>query len=468
MFVSRNNELAALNKLYAKGTHQMAVVFGRRRVGKTMLISEFVKNKPAIFFAAQEANEYLNLVLFSKKVREFFGLPNSTGDFRNWHDAFSFLAEKAKQRRFILAIDEFPYLASKDRSVTSTLQNVIDHQMKDTGIFIILCGNQISFMEKEVMGAKSPLFGRCTAQFLIDGFDYYDAARMLPSFSNEDKMKYYACVGGTPHYLGQIDASSTFEENIMNLYFEPQSYLFGEPTMLLRQELREPALYNSIITAIATGSSRLNDISMKIGEKPTTTAKYIKTLVDLRILRKEIPFGENPVRTHKSLYQIEDNCFRFWYRFIFLNRGGVETGTGRLIAENMVFPELPTFVGKPAFEDVCRQYVIRKNRENALPFIATSFGTWWGTDSRTHNSAGIDIVADNKPQGNVLLCECKWRREKMGAADVKKLLDKSLFLSGYSSYHFIFFSKSGFTSAARRMARETPNLQLVTLDALYG
>ena len=466
MFVSRTDELSALNKLYAKNSFQMAVVYGRRRVGKTTLISEFIKDKPAIFFPAQEANEHLNLQLFSEKVYGFFGLPKSTGAFKNWHYAFSFIAEKAKEQRFILAIDEFPYLVSSSKSIKSILQNIIDHALKDTGLFLILCGSQISFMERQVLSTKSPLFGRRTAQFRIEGFDYYDAAQMLPGVSNEDKIKYYACVGGTPHYFSKINPALSFEDNLLDLYFEPQAYLYGEPTMLLQQELREPAMYNSVISAVATGSSRLNEISTKIAEETSKSGKYIKTLLDLRILRREVPFGENPQRSRKTIYQLADNCFRFWYRYVFLNNAGIETGAGRIIAESMVLPELSAFIGKPAFEDVCRQYIIRKNKQQALPFLATNFGTWWGNDKQ-QQLADIDVIADNKSQGRVLLGECKWRNEATDAGDVKKLLDKSHLLPGYKEYHFMFFSKAPYTRAALQLAQENPNLHLITLDMLF-
>jgi AAA+ ATPase superfamily predicted ATPase len=467
MFVSRDSELETLDRLYAKGSFQMAVVYGRRRVGKTTLISEFVKGKPAIFFSAQEANEQLNLQLFSKAVYSFFKLPQSTGAFRNWHDAFSFIAEKAKKQRFILVIDEFPYLASGNKSIKSILQNIIDHSLKDTQLYLILCGSQISFMERQVLGSKSPLFGRRTSQLRLEGFDYFDAAKMLSGVSNEDKIKYYACIGGTPHYLGRLDPNISFEENLIELYFDPHGYLFSEPIMLLQQELREPAMYNSVISAIATGSSRLNDISTKLGEETAKAGKYLKTLLDLRILRREIPFGENPERSRKGIYQIADNCYRFWYKYIFLNSAGIETGAGRFVADSMVFPELSAFIGKPAFEDVCRQYVIRKNRAGQLPLLATRFGTWWGTDSREKQAADIDVVADNRPQGAVLLCECKWRNEPTALGEVQKLLEKSRLLPGYEKYRFMFFSKAPFTKTARELAKSNDKLQLVTLDMLF-
>ena len=467
MFVSRQNELDALQKLYNKDKFQMVVMYGRRRVGKTTLINEFIKGKPAIFFAAQEANTRLNLQMFSEKAYAFFGLPETTGAFANWHDAFMFIANRAENHKFILAIDEFPYIAESNKSVKSILQNIIDHELLKSKLYLILCGSQISFMERDVLGYGSPLFGRRTAQFKIEGFDYYDAAKMLPFASNEDKIKYYACVGGTPHYLAQIEGGLSFEDNIKELFFKPHGYLYSEPAMLLQQELREPSMYNSVITAIATGASRLNEISTKIGEDSAKTIKYIKTLMELKILHRGHPFGDNPERSRKGVYMISDNCFRFWYRYVFLNNTGIESGIGAEIADSLVFPGLSAFVGKPAFEEACRQYLIRRNKEKALPFFASNFGVWWGADPKAKANTDIDIVADNKTEKMILLCECKWKNEPTDAADVRKLLSKAHLLPGYEKYRFMFFSKAPYTEAALGLAKDNDNLSLVTLDMMF-
>jgi AAA+ ATPase superfamily predicted ATPase len=467
MFVSREKELEALQKLYRKDNFQMVVMYGRRRVGKTTLITEFIKGKPAIFFAAQEANTRLNLQMFSEKIYAFFRLPATTGAFANWHDAFMFIADQANTQKFILAIDEFPYIAEADKSVRSILQNIIDHELLGSKLFLILCGSQISFMENEILGYKSPLFGRRTAQFRIEGFDYFDAAKMLPFASNEDKVRYFACVGGTPHYLAQIDSESVFEDNIRELFFQPQGYLYGEPTMLLQQELREPSMYNSIIAAIATGSSRLNAISTKIGEDTAKTIKYIKTLTDLKILHKEHPFGENPERSRKGIYRISDNCFRFWYRYAFLHKTGIESGVGAEVADSLVFPGLPSFIGKPVFEEISRQYLIRRNLEKELPFLVLNFGAWWGTDPESKTSADVDVVADHKSERKILLCKCKWKNEPTDAADIQKLMSKAHLLPGYKDYQFMFFSKAPYTEAALYLGQANENLDLVTLDMLF-
>ena len=476
MFISRTRELAALQRLYNRDKFQMVVIYGRRRVGKTTLVSEFIKGKPAVFFSAQEANDRLNLQMFSEKVYEYFNIPKTTGAFANWNDALKFIADKAQTQKFILAIDEFPYIAESNRSIKSILQNIIDHELLQSKLYLILCGSQISFMENDVLGYKSPLFGRRTAQMMIEGFDYYDAAKMLNSLSeyplssqisNEDKIKYYSCIGGTPHYLAQVDAGMSFEDNIKELFFQPQGYLYGEPAMLLQQELREPAMYNSIIAAIAAGASRLNDISTKIGEETSKTIKYIKTLIALKILQKAYPFGENPEHSRKGIYMIADNCYRFWYRYVFMHKTGVETGIGGEVADALVFPELSGFIGKPAFEEICRQYIIRQNKNKTLPFLASNFGVWWGTDNREKTAADIDIIAENKAEKKILLCECKWKNEPSDAANIKKLMSKSYLLPGYDEYYFIFFSKSPYTTEARQLERQNSNLKLITLDLLF-
>lgn len=466
MFISREQELGALQKLYNSDKFQMIVMYGRRRVGKTTLIKEFLKDKPAIFFAAQEANTQLNLQMFSEKVYSFFELPPTTGTFLNWHDAFMFIANRAKTQKFILAIDEFPYIAETNKSVKSILQNIIDHELLQSKLYLILCGSHIAFMEKDVLGYKSPLFGRRTAQFRITGFDYFDAAKMLTFATTEEKVKYFGCIGGTPHYLAGLDSNSSFEDNIKELFFQPQGYLYGEPIMLLQQELREPAVYNSIIAAIATGSSRLNEISTKIGEDTSKTIKYIKTLIDLKILHKECPFDENPERSRKGIYAISDNCFKFWYRYVFLNKTGIELGIGSEVAASFVFPDLPSYIGKKVFEEVCRQYLIRQNIKRALPFLATDFGTWWGSDLETKTNSDIDVVADNKAEDSILLCECKWKNQPTDVVDIKKLLSKKHLLPGYNNHYFMFFSKSNYTDSARELEQNSNNLSLITLDTL--
>ena len=463
MFVGRENELATLNSLYNQDSFQMVVIYGRRRIGKTTLISEFIHDKSAIFFTAQEVNDTLNLSLFSKKLYSFFNIPESTGPFTNWNNAFEFIAQKAREQRFILAFDEFPYAATANRSLKSLLQTAIDHQFKNTGLFLILCGSHMSFMENEVLGYKSPLFGRRTAQLKLDAFDYYDAAKMLSSFSNEDKLKFYACVGGTPHYLSQIRASESFKENILRLYFTNTGYLYNEPMMLLQQELREPAMYNSIIIEIAGGASKLNEIATGISEESPKVNKYLQTLVNLKIVNKIFPFGENPLNSRKGLYRITDNCYAFWYNFVFLNKAEIESGNGDIIVENFLFNgTLSTYVGR-LFESICIQFLQRINRFGILPFNETSFGSWWGNDPIEKAQTDIDVIAANRNERKIIIGECKWKDNIKVMSEAEKLKNKASLIPEYEDKYYYLFVKT-----LKNEIENMTGVELVTVDKLFS
>ena len=467
MFIGREKELNSLNKLYDEKSFQMVVMYGRRRIGKTTLISEFISDKPAIFFTAQEVNDTLNLNRFSRKIYEFFGIPKSAGAFMNWNDAFNFLATKAKEQQFVLAFDEFPYAATANRALKSILQTAIDHEFKTTGLFLILCGSHMGFMENEVLGYKSPLFGRRTAQIKLEGFDYYDAGKMLGGFSNKDKLKFYACVGGTPHYLSQIKTNESFEENIKRLYFDISGYLYNEPTMLLQQEIREPAMYNSIIAAIAGGASRLNEIATKINEDSPKVNKYLQNLINLQIIHKLCPFGENPQNSRRGIYHIVDNCYDFWYSFVFLNKPEIERGNGDIIADAEVFGErLSTYIGKPAFETICLQYLQRVNRNKTLPFTATAFGSWWGNDPVERIQTDFDVIAANKNERKIVLGECKWKNSVHFQAEIQKLLGKVHLLAEYKERYYYIFSKIPLIGELQGESQKE-NVTIVTTDMLY-
>ena len=461
MFIGREIELAALNKLYKEKTFQMVVLYGRRRIGKTTLIAEFISDKPAIFFTAQEVNDTLNLRRFSKQIYSFFDMPETAGAFDSWNDALEFLAAKAKERQFVLAIDEFPYAAAANRSLKSIFQTTIDHGFKNTGLFLILCGSHMGFMENEVLGYKSPLFGRRTAQIKLEGFDYYDAGKMLEGFNTENKLKFYACIGGTPQYLSQIKPNESFEENIKRLFFDISGYMYNESMMLLQQELREPAMYNSMITAIAGGASRLNEIATKIGEDSPKVNKYLQTLIDLQIVQKIYPFGENPQNSRRGIYRIADNFYNFWYRFVFPYRPEIESGSGDLVFDTAVSGEgLSAYIGTPPFETVCLQYMQLANRKGKLPITATSFGSWWGTDPKEKTQADFDVIAANRSNKQIVLGECKWRDDVNITAEAKKLMSKDHLLSEYKERYYFIFLKTPHKGVPKGVV-------LVTAEMLY-
>ena len=296
MFVGREREIGTLERLYAQGRFQMVVVYGRRRVGKTTLVNEFARSRRSIMFTAQAQSPFENLRGFTEAVFEGLGLAGGAGMFPTWGEGFAFVAEESKKldEPLVLVFDEFPYAAEGAPSLPSSLQIAIDRHLLDTKVFLVLCGSNEGFMESEVLGSKSPLYGRRTAQIHLQPFDYADASKMLPWLDAEELVQTYATFGGTPYYLQQIDRSCGYEENVESLMFDPSGILYEEPLMLLRQELREPALYNSIIGAIASGSTKPKAIAERAGIEQTSMGPYLKTLEGLGIIERRVPFGEQP------------------------------------------------------------------------------------------------------------------------------------------------------------------------------
>jgi len=462
MFFGRIKELEILDQLYKKRKFEMLVLYGRRRIGKTTLISQFIMDKPAIFFSAQEANDKINLGIFSDLLYQFFGLAKAgLPAFADWNKAFLFLAEKAGNKRLILVFDEFPYAVGANKGLKSILQNAIDHKFKNSNLFIILSGSQIGFMENEVLGSKSPLFGRRTGQMKLSGFDYVDAAGMLSKYNNEDKIRLYSCIGGTPYYLSRIDKQLSFSKNLESLFFEPAGYLYEEPLMLLKQELREGAMYNSIISAIALGATKLNDIALKVGEERSKVIKYLDTLIGLNILDKEFPFGESPEKSRKGIYRIRDNCYRFWYRYVFMNKTAIEQGAGAALFKSFL-PELNSYIGGP-FEEICMQYMIRMNNIFRLPFVFTQSGRWWRPDVE------IDMVFSDTNRKNFIFTECKWRNDLKDTAALESLIKKSkLFTSTADNSFFYLFSKAPFSKPCKSFANQMGNVSLISLNDLFN
>ncbi len=461
-FIGREKELAELNDLYARDKFQLFVLYGRRRVGKTTLLNEFCKDKDSIFYSAEQSNTKLNLEKFSRLVFDFYGEDNLE-PFASLGNALSYIDERQKDKRLILVIDEFPYLVRKNKALLSELQHLIDHRLKNGSLFMILCGSYMGFMEKEVLGSKSPLFGRRTGQLHMKPFNYQTSLKFLDGFSAEDKLKLYGAFGGTPLYLRQIDPDKSFEENIKRAFLRVTAYLYEEPLLLLRQEVEEPGVYSAIIEAIASGYTKSHEISVKIGEDSAKCLKYIKTLCELGILYKEIPFGEKE-SSRKTIYGISDFMFRFWYRYVFGNRTLIETGAQQAAWAKRIEPDYSSYMGL-VFEKICSDYLTAQNADGKLPFLFTSLGRWWGTDPKTRKQVEIDLIAaDGK---DYLFCECKWRNEKTDMAVLKKLKEKAdVFNKNRGSTRFVLFSKSGFTDAVINEAAADPDIILVDINKL--
>ena len=347
-------------------------------------------------------------------------------------------------------------MARASKSLASTLQLLIDKYKDRSKLMLILCGSSMSYMEDHVLAYKAPLYGRRTAQIKLQPFDFEETCRYFGSFSTEEKALAYGIVGGTPQYLLQMNDRISIEENVKNTYLNPTSSLYEEPTNLLKQEVREPAIYTAIITAIATGASRMSEISGKVGEDTNVCSTYLKNLVALGIVQKETPYGEKASK--RSIYSIDDNMFRFWYRFVPENASMIARGAADLVYKR-IEPHLSEYMGK-VFEEICKQYLWKLLLNGKSPVEFASLGRWWGNDPVHKCQAEIDIMGE-QDKDTALFAECKWTAEQVDLAVLETLLARSE-LFPYKNKHFFLFSKSGFTKGCEEKAKEIGSVSLVT------
>lgn len=456
MFIGRERELNTLDNLYQSNKFEFAVIYGRRRVGKTALINKFIGNKQAIYFMGVESNAKQNLENLSKSIIEITSEIEMEASFPTFQAAIEYVFKLAEKERIILAIDEYPYVARSSKSLASTLQLLIDKYKDTSKLMLILCGSSMSYMEDHVLAYKAPLYGRRTAQIKLLPFDFEETCVYFKKLSDKDKALIYGIAGGTPQYLLQMSDKLSIEDNIKNTYLNPMSFLYEEPTNLLKQEVREPAIYTAIITAIATGSSRMSEISSKVGEDTNVCTNYIKNLINLGIVQKEMPYGEKASR--KSVYSIEDNMFRFWYRFVLDNNSLIVRGAVDLVYKR-IEPQLSDYMGK-VFEEICKQYLWKQLLSGNCPVEFKSLGRWWGNDPKEKTQEEIDIMGE-QDKNTALFAECKWTNEKVDLGVLETLVKRGNPFS-YKTKHYYLFSKSGFTKGCIDKANKMGNVNLVS------
>ena len=462
-FYCREEELRKLNKRYHAGDFECIIIYGRRRVGKTTLINEFCKDKPTIFFSALNTTEIENLESLSKSIMNY-ERPDMDAfpEFKTYDAALDELTALSMHERIVFVIDEYPYLAKAKPSISAMLQHIIDHKWNNSKMFLILCGSSMSFMENQVLGQESPLYGRRTGQFKIAPLDYKESAVFHPDLSTEDNALIYGITGGVPHYINKLGVKESVDEALLDNFFDRSSYLYEEPANLLKQELREPAIYNAIITAIAQGASRINDIALKTGQENSVVSKYLGTLIDLGIVKKETPVTEKIGK--KTIYELADSFFRFWYRFVPANMSAIDSGRIQKSYANTIKKNLPDYMGL-TFEHMCRDYLLYYEKD--IPIELNQVGQWWGTDNKNKKQVQIDIIGTPVEGDEYIIGSCKYRNEKIGLDELELIREYAQAFGKGKKYYYYIFSKGGFTEELIQ-AKNRGEVRLIGLDDLYA
>ena len=422
------------------------------------MVSEFIKNKKALFFLASEESESQNRLAFQEKAADFLNsdlLKNV--EVKSWDVLFRAIMDTHFDSKPVIVLDEFQYLGKSNPAFPSVFQRIWEEILKDRQVMVILCGSLISMMQSQTLAYDSPLYGRRTAQIRLKQIPFAYYHQFFSDKSRKELIEMYAVTGGVPKYIELFSQSKDIYSAIEKCVLNRSGYLYDEPYFLLQQEVSEVGSYFSIIKAIAAGNTKLSAIAGVLEVKATSLTKYLKTLIDLDILEREVPVTEDsPEKSKKGLYKIKDNYLRFWFAFVYPNMSFIESGHGRIVMDkirkNLVRNHI-AFV----YEDICRERMWEINAEGVWPFYFSKLGRYW--DSKEE----IDIAAIDPDGKNLILGECKYWQEPVGVSVLRELEAKAKTVSWEKEKRktwFVLFSVNGFTEDLRAEAAARTDLRL--------
>jgi len=470
-FINRTQELQALNEKWQSKTAQFFIIYGKRRVGKTELIKQFIQDKPAIYFLADKRTTTEQLRELGQIVGSYFhdDILVKNG-FTDWIEVFSYVKTKAVAEPLILAIDEYPYLTENDASTSSLFQKGWDEYLKDTNIFLILSGSSIAMMESETLNQRAPLFGRRTGQILVEPLNFSESRKFFPKKSFSDFLNIYTITGGMPAYLQQFVDGIEMSEEIKKKIFTKTAFLYNEVEFTLKEELRETKNYLSILRAIALGKRKLGEIVNETGLNKATANKYLSVLINLRLVKREVPITEEkPDKSRRGLYIISDNFFVFWFQYIFPYKSYLEMDNYNYVLQKMFNGLQYDSAVNSGFKIIASQVYERVAGELLTAWQDTIFaferiGRYWDSAQE------IDLVGLNSQEKKILFGECKWSEKPVGTdiyEDLKKKAEKVAWNKGDRTTYYILFSKSGFTDGMLARAKRD-GVFLVEKDMLVN
>lgn len=437
-FIDREQELNFLSERWKSNRFELIVLYGRRRIGKTELIRQFIKDKPHVYFLCDKRGTEENIERFKRKISLYLGEPMIASN--DLEEVFKWLVEKV-EKRLIVAFDEFSYLAEKDASIPSLFQRAIDNVLIKSRVFLVLCGSSVSMMEKGILSYKSPLYGRKTGHLKMEGLPFHSYFDFFPKGSMEKHIEFYSILGGIPFYMEKFsDNLSTFE-NVKREIASKSGRLYEEPDFLLKEELREPDVYKKVIEAISLGNTKLVEIANYSKLLPNQLTRYLSVLMGLGILRRETNVIEKKPKSKKSIYSIDDNFFDFYFRFVEPFKSELAIGEFESFTSNF-FLNFNAFVGKK-FEKLLREELIHKIFGSKFSKV----GRWWGwkREEGERKSSEIDIVALNEKTKEILFGETKWKTAVNAEKVVRGLAEKSECVQWFNRERkdsFAIFAKS--------------------------
>jgi len=477
-FINRRFELDALESRWGAG-RQVALLWGRRRVGKSTLLQHFAAGKPAIFHQAVKGTETEQLVGLTDAIRDY--RPSAVlaaAPLANWRAAIAYLLELARDAKreghpLLVVLDEFPYFVASTPDLPSLFQAALeDVKREDLPLYLVLAGSQISLFEQHVL--HGPLFSRRTWGQQLAPLSYRDAGLFFPAWTPADRLRTWAILGGVPYYLEQFDPEQTLAWNIEHRILQKGDVLYSEAELFVAEELpTDAASYLSVIAAVAGGATRQSEIASRSGLESSAIPAYLSQLRRLHVVEHMRPHGA-PDTSRAGIWQLSDGYIRFWFRFVRGNATDLEARRTEKVLKERVLPALDQFVSQPAFADACREHVRASlGRDPDYPG-AGEVGAWWGQvpderhpETRRTRRGEIEVVAyDGKTL--VLAAEAKWHDGGVDTDALDQLEGTVRFVPGYGpGTKLAIYTRDGFTERLRARAAARRVL-LRTVADLYA
>jgi len=412
LFADREQELQFLENQYKTKTAQLVVIYGRRRVGKTELSLQFSKNKSHIYFLADRRPETELIHELKQRMSSYLDDTSFAKlETKDWIELFQEFTKWNKNAHTTIIIDEFPTLIEANHATPSIFQKIWDQNLKNTRVMLILLGSSVAMMETEVLNYRSPLYGRRTGQWKLEPLKLVHLKPFFPEYDLETLIHIYGCLGGIPAYLQKFDHQQSFWQNVEHKILSKGEFLYEEAEFLLREELREPRNYASILKAIAQGALTYGEILDQTGMDKGMLSKYASVLEDLGFIKRVYPIGAKP-KPRKGQYTMADNYLAFWFKYIFPNKSELETGNTTHML-NRIREDYNTHLGH-VFEQVVQEILMELQRRKQLPFYFTTIGKWWFKTNE------IDLVALNEETRTATFLEIKW--STLNKQDTERLL----------------------------------------------
>ena len=447
MFINRDRELQTLQDEYQSESFAFSVLYGRRRVGKTTLLKEYIKDKDAIYFLVTLESKPVVLKKFQTLVAEYFEDEFLKGvTLKDISQLFSYIATKKYDKKLIIIIDEFHYLAKIESSMPSQFQYIVDEILHSQNIHLILCGSIISMMYEQTLSYNSPLYGRRTSAIKLEALEFKYLQHFFKDKTEVELIELYSVLYGVPKYLEMFHDTKNIFDSIEKNILSSHAYLYDEPRYILQNEVNEPLTYFTILEVIASGEHKLGHIASKLEKNVQNITSFISKLIELDIIYKDVPITEkNPQKSKKGLYFIKDNFFRFWFLYILPYKSQLEIGNSAYVRKK-VEENFAGYVSK-TYEDLAISYTLKE-------FGVLKCGRWWSKNEE------IDVVGVG--DDFLVVGECKYSNKKVGTDILEALKNKAKTIElKLPIKHYILFSKSGFTEAVLALAENDKTLLLV-------